>query len=81
MLIIKVDSAAIGDIVKIYGVLGSMNGAWQKVVNTTIYSYTLTSSNLINSTHLTIPFSYNNPTYITTNQLTNLTISRIINTI
>ena len=51
MLIVKVDSATIGDIVKIYGVLGSMNGAWQKVLNTTIYSYTLTSSNLINETN------------------------------
>jgi hypothetical protein len=74
-----VNSVAVGDIVKVYGLLGVMNGMWQ-LVNNSFYSYTVAAADLINNTHITLPFSYNNPTYLTTNQITNITISRVFGT-
>jgi hypothetical protein len=75
----RINSVAVGDIIKVYGLLGVMNGMWQ-LVNNSFYSYTVAAADIINNTHITLPFSYNNPTYITTNQINNITMSRLFGT-
>lgn len=76
MLVIRVNSAAVGDNVKVYGLLGVMNGMWL-LVNNSFYNYIVTAADIINNTHISLPFSYNNPTYLTTNYISNITVSRL----
>lgn len=79
VLSINMQSMKAGDIVTIYSLLGIIStAAWQRINNTNNYRYTLTSLNT-NSTSLITPLQYSNPTYISLNKLTNITVSRISN--
>ena len=74
MIVIEVDSWSVGDIVHIYGLEGVVDSPW--VQSGSSYTFTLTNANLLNATHISIPLSYNNPTFITTNAITSVEISR-----
>ena len=78
-LVIKVDNAAVGDILTLVLPMGVMAGSWVRVPNTTSYKYVLTAADLVNTTHISLGAPYYNPTFTTaSNYLTALTLSRII---
>lgn len=79
---IQVENAAAGDIFRVGLAMGVLGGSWTRVDNTiTTYKYTLVSADIINSTFVSAPMPFTNPTLTTTaNSLTSLTLSRLINT-
>lgn len=80
-----VDNVQVGDVVTVWGMMvgtGGTVGGWTTVNNngSTIYKYTIKSQNIINSSYLSIPLPYTNPSFTTSsNSITNLTITRILN--
>lgn len=79
---IHIGSVAAGDIVIISGlsVGGPVGNGWNQISGQNSYRYTLSSGNIINSSYVSISFPYTNPSYITTsNNISNITVSRMIN--
>lgn len=77
VLVIRADGVAINDVLRVEGLLGTVTDTnWQKLG--TAHQYTLRGTNILNSTHISVPMPYSNPTSITPNTLTNLTLSRTL---
>ena len=74
VLVLEVDSWNADDVVHIYGMQGVVESPWVQAGSS--HTFTLTNANLLNSTHLSIPISYSNPTYIAANAISSIEISR-----
>lgn len=81
VLAINMQGMMPADIVTIYSLLGSVavSTGWQQIGTTSNYKYTVNTLNT-NATSIFAPLPYTNPTYISLNRLTNITVSRISNT-
>lgn len=73
-IIAKLDSWQAGDTVFITGIYGSGFTSWTSTGTEFSYKYTLSAANSINSTYVTIPLTYNNPTFAITNYIETLKV-------
>ena len=83
VLLVNVSSAAVGDYIRVYGLLGILSTPWIYVSSNGSSSYwqtALLSSNILNSTTIQLAFVYTNPTYTTLlNKITNFSLIRSFN--
>lgn len=75
LLVVQVEGCSAGDIVTISGIQGEVLSPWAQ--SGSDYTYTIQSSDIVNSTHISLALPYSNPSYVSdTNNITTISISQ-----